>query len=273
MHFDSPRYHNFPSNSLGNGRDESQRLTENRVPNLQHTMYVWAAAVTLAQGLSGLPPPACPGDSLMSSSRCQPFNHCLRWRDLPVNLAHLGAQRIGDYAPVMCEDPERYNLRGIPMLTETQLTTVWERQIDAEVRSFYFADLTHRYSLQKQVITFTTFFLASGAAATLVGKCPSWVAIVLSLVAALLIAYSVAFNIDGKVMTMSKLHGEWATLAVEYESLRDGPDGENAGSILRELLRRDLEASRIATTDAPHDEKRMDRWADHVFQAHGLANG
>ena len=99
------------------------------------------------------------------------------------------------------------------MLTEAQYKTAWERQIDAEVRSLYFADLTRRYAWQKQTITFLTFFLASGAAATLVAKLPPSVAITLSVLAAILTAYSVTIRIDVKISTMSKLHGDWANLA------------------------------------------------------------
>lgn len=159
------------------------------------------------------------------------------------------------------------------MLTDTQYKTVWERQIDAEVRSLYFADLTHRYAQQKQANTFLTFFLASGAAASLVAKLPSWVAILLSTLVAILTAYSVALRIDQKISTMSKLHSDWATLAVEYEHLRENPDAENTDVVLNDLLRRDLEASKTASTEAPNDQKRIARWTAQVFSYHGLPNG
>jgi hypothetical protein len=159
------------------------------------------------------------------------------------------------------------------MLTDTQYKTVWERQIDAEVRSLYFADLTHRYAQQKQAMTFLTFFLSSGAAVTLIAKFPPWVAIMLSALVALMTAYSVALRIDAKISTMSKLHGDWATLAVEYENLRENPNGVNTDAVLNDLLRRDLEASKIASTEAPNDQKRIARWTDQVFSYHGLPNG
>ncbi len=159
------------------------------------------------------------------------------------------------------------------MLTDQQKIDVWERQIQAEVRSLYFADLTHSYARGKQYITFLTFFLSSGAAATLIGKAPIWVAVLFSLIAAVLTAYSVAVGLDTKISTLSKLHGNWALLAIEYERLREKADADNADSLLEGLLLRDLEASKLATTDAPYDGKRMDRWTDHVFQAHRLVHG
>jgi hypothetical protein len=159
------------------------------------------------------------------------------------------------------------------MLTDQQETDVWERQIQAEVRSLYFAELTHDYARRKQYITFLTFFLSSGAAATIIGKAPAWVAITLSVVAAALAAYSVAIGLDTRIATLSKLHGDWALLAIEYERLRFDPDAENATNLLESLLLRDLEASKLATTDAPYDSKRMDRWTDQVFETHRLVHG
>jgi hypothetical protein len=156
------------------------------------------------------------------------------------------------------------------MLTDSQYKSVWERQIEAEVRSLYFADLTHRFAQQRQAITFLTFFLSSGAAAILVAKLPSWVAILLSILVALLTAYSVALRLDVKISTMSKLHGEWATLAIGYEQLRENADGEDTDAVLSDLLRRDLEASKLAAIEAPNDQERMARWTDQVFLQHGL---
>jgi hypothetical protein len=93
------------------------------------------------------------------------------------------------------------------MLTEAQSQTAWKGQLAAEVRSLYFADLTSWYALQKQVITFSTFFLSSGAVVTLIGKFDPWVAIMFSVLVALMAAYSMALGIDRKVATMSGLHG------------------------------------------------------------------
>ena len=89
----------------------------------------------------------------------------------------------------------------------------------AEVRSLYFGDFANRYSRRKQVITFVTFFLSSGAAATLVGKSPSWVPLVLSILGALLTAYSLAFGLERLVRTMARLHYSWNQIATDYDRL------------------------------------------------------
>ncbi len=156
------------------------------------------------------------------------------------------------------------------MLKEEELTDVWERQIQAEIRSLYFADLTTEYAKRKQFITFLNFFLASGAAATLIGKAPAWVAIVLSTLSALCSAYAVATGLDGKILILSKLHGEWSQLAIEYEKLRNHPEVTEAANMFAILVRRGLEASSLATTDAPYRAKLVERWTDHVFKTHGL---
>jgi hypothetical protein len=159
------------------------------------------------------------------------------------------------------------------MLTEAQDTKAWERQIESEVRSLYFADLTHVYSARKQAITFLTFFLSSSAAATLLGKAPIWVAIVCSSLVAVVTAYSVAVGLDAKIATVSKLHGDWALLAIEYENLRENASAPDAAKVLAALLRRELEASKLGASDAPNESERMDRWTDLVFQNHGFSNG
>lgn len=58
------------------------------------------------------------------------------------------------------------------MLSEFEISRVWENMLAAETRSFYFADLASRYTRTKQWITGGSFFFASGAAATVVGKEP-----------------------------------------------------------------------------------------------------
>jgi hypothetical protein len=105
------------------------------------------------------------------------------------------------------------------MLTEAQITSIWERQIAAEVRALYFADLASSYTTQKQWITGSSFFLASGAAAALVAKSPSWVPLVLACITAVLSAYTVARGMDGATRTMSKFQFSWSELASSYEAL------------------------------------------------------
>lgn len=156
------------------------------------------------------------------------------------------------------------------MLTADDLASAWEQQIKAEIRSLYFADLTVKYSRRKQVITFANFFLASGAAATLLGKAPAWVAIALSLFSALCTAYVVATGLDRKIATLSKLQGDWSLLAIEYERIRKHPESEEAVSTYAVLTQRGVDASKLAASDTPYKKKLVDYWTEQVFKSHGL---
>lgn len=158
------------------------------------------------------------------------------------------------------------------MLTAEQINDVWESQISAEVRSLYFGDLASRYSIQKQWITGLSFFLSSSAAATLLGKLPLWCPIALSLLVALISAYAVAANLDSKVRTMGKLHYAWTLIGNDYKRLWNHVYEDDAESELESLQRRELEISELATTDAPNDPKRMERWQDQVFKLHRLGS-
>jgi hypothetical protein len=156
------------------------------------------------------------------------------------------------------------------MLTDSQIEEVWEGQVSAEVRSLYFGDFAGVYSLRKQWITGLSFFLSSGAAATLIAKLPVWVPIALSIIVAVITAYAVAVNLDSKIRTMAKLHYAWNQIGNDYTRLWSHTYSEGAESELADIKRRELEVSELATTDAPHDPKRMLRWQDQVLKLHRL---
>lgn len=158
------------------------------------------------------------------------------------------------------------------MLTQDQIDDVWESRIFAEIRSLYFGDLASHYSLQKQWITGLSFFLSSGAAATLIGKLPVAFPIVLSLLVAVISAYAVAVNLDSKIRTMAKLHFAWNQIGNDYNRLWNHTYSDDAEAELNDLERRETEFSELATTDAPNDPKRMLRWTDQVFKLHRLEN-
>ena len=156
------------------------------------------------------------------------------------------------------------------MLTESQIEDVWKRQIAAETRALYFADLANRYTVQKKWITAFSFFLSSGAAVTLLAKMPGWVPITLSIVTAAITAYATAFGLDSRMRSMSKLYAQNSQLASDYERLWNNVYAEDAPALLNALVHRDNEISEVATTEAPNDQKRMARWQDYIFQQHGL---
>jgi hypothetical protein len=156
------------------------------------------------------------------------------------------------------------------MLTEPQISDVWEGQVSAEVRSLYFGDLASEYTRRKQWITGLSFFLSSGAAATLIAKLPVWVPIALSVIVALITAYAVAVNLDSKIRTMAKLHYAWNQIGNDYRRLWNHTYSEEAESEFADIQRREMEFSELATTDAPNEPKRLLRWQAQVFKLHRL---
>ena len=150
------------------------------------------------------------------------------------------------------------------VLTESERKTVWDKMIQSEVRSYYFASLASRYARQKQLLTGISFFLSSGAAATLVGKLPNYIAISLSIVAALIAAYSIAVSLDKRVIALSRLHTQWSQLCADYEHLWNHLDEEDAAQIYQELLERGRTASENGL-DLPYDEKALNKWTNFVF--------
>ncbi len=156
------------------------------------------------------------------------------------------------------------------MLTQEEITSLWERMLSAEVRALYFADLANRYTQQKQWITGASFFLASGAAASLLGKLPTWVPLLLSCVTALLSAYSVARGLDGATRTMAKFHSAWSELAAQYDTLWNHTHTESASTQLHQLISKEIELSTQAATEAPNLQDRMGFWQDHVLRQRHL---
>ncbi len=158
------------------------------------------------------------------------------------------------------------------MLTEVQILQVWESMLEAETRSLYFADLASRYTRRKQVITALTFFLSSGAAATLIAKTPEWVPLVLAIVPALANAYSMAAGLDRKVATMVELHATWNGIAGDYNRLWNHVHDDDAELLLEKIVQAEREPSKVASTEAPNNQRLMGKWLDHVCAMRHLTN-
>lgn len=156
------------------------------------------------------------------------------------------------------------------MLSEDQITDVWERQISAEVRSLYFAELTNQYSRKKQWITFTTLFLSFSAAGSLLARSPIWVPTTLSVLVAVITAYTIAINLDLTIRSTSKLQSAWSELAFDYARLWDNTYADDAQQTLSALARRERELSDLGATDAPHHPKRVEYWQDYVLRQRNL---
>jgi hypothetical protein len=156
------------------------------------------------------------------------------------------------------------------MLNDEQIARTWQNMLDAETRALYFADLASAYTRRKQTITGITFFLASGAAATIAASAPQWVPLTMSLISAILGAYSISVGLDRKIATMAKLHGSWSRIADEYFTLWNNTADEDAPSRLDRIVQMEREPSELATTEAPNDQRRIGKWQDIVFMKHGL---
>lgn len=151
------------------------------------------------------------------------------------------------------------------MLNDDQIARLWEHMLGAEVRTLYFADLTARYTRQKQVITGLAFFFSSGAAVTILSRAPTWLPTVLALLVAALTAYALATNLDRRIVTMAKLHATWSQLATLYDRLWFHVTDPDAERQLESLLDREGPPSELAAEAAPNDQRLLGRWQDHVL--------
>jgi len=156
------------------------------------------------------------------------------------------------------------------MLNQDQINKVWENMLASEARSLYFRDLTNRYTRRKQWITGLSFFLSSGAAATVIAKAPTSVPVLLALGSAAITAYAMAVNLDGLIGTMAKLHSSWNQISTDYDRLWNHAFDEDAEDRLDEIIGRERNASELATTDAPNDQKLLGQWQERVFVSHHL---
>jgi hypothetical protein len=158
----------------------------------------------------------------------------------------------------------------ISVLKDSQIARVWEDMLAAETRSLYFGDLASRYAGRKQWITGLSFFFSSSAAATAVGKSPQLVPVILAIAVAVMNAYAMAVNLDGQIATMVKLHGLWNQIGLDYDRLWNHAYDDDAEERLEKIANNEKEASEIATTNAPNDERLFSKWQDRVFALYHL---
>lgn len=156
------------------------------------------------------------------------------------------------------------------MLNDYQINSVWENLLAAETRALYFGELTTRYTRRKQIITGLTFFLSSGAAATIIAKAPAWVPTIQAVTVALVSAYAMAVGLDGRIATLAKLQSAWSEIATAYERLWNHAWDDDAEDELTRIIDRETEPSSLAATSAPHDPRLIERWQTRVFAMHGV---
>src|ERR1035438_10326117 len=62
-----------------------------------------------------------------------------------------------------------------------------------------------------------------------------------------------AVNLDGKILTIAKLHSSWSSIAKDYDRLWNHVYEQDAEDCLNKILQSEKEPSEVATTDAPND--------------------
>ena len=120
------------------------------------------------------------------------------------------------------------------------------------------------------MITGASFFLSSAAAATIIGRSPSWVPIACAVVTAAATAYAMASNLDGQIATLAKLHATWSQLATQYGRLWQHVEDPDGAAQLQRLQERELEPSELAVRSAPYNEPLLAKWQARVFQLYHL---
>jgi hypothetical protein len=151
------------------------------------------------------------------------------------------------------------------MLTDGQVNRVWEKMLQAEVRSLYFGDLATYYTRNKQILTGLSFVLSSGAAATVAAHASWWYPFVSSAISAALTGYSIAVGLDRKAATMAKLHGSWNQLQADYERLWYHWGDDDAEAQFDALQKQERSASETGSVEAPYDVPRIEKWTHLVY--------
>jgi hypothetical protein len=158
------------------------------------------------------------------------------------------------------------------MLSDAQIKRVWEGMLSAEVRSDYFAELSGSYQRNQKVATWSTLFLSSGAAVSMLTNLPanfSWVRVALPCLAAAVSLYSVVMQNQKLAIDASDLHARWNRLAMEYTRLWENVYEENALDKLNSLDDKAVDLSKTGTS-FPNRKGSMLRWQAYVEQQHGV---
>lgn len=157
------------------------------------------------------------------------------------------------------------------MLTQLQQRTVWENWYGAEVRAYYFADLSAFFRIRQRVITWASLFGSSGALAAVIGTWLSltwpWLPAVVALVPTGLGLYSLVADNQQRAADSRDLHNRWSALASEYRRLWDDMYADDAPRRLVELEATGRELSGLGIA-LPHVETRIARWQNHVEREH-----
>ncbi len=150
-------------------------------------------------------------------------------------------------------------------MTPDQAGRVWEKMLEAKVRSLYCADMASRRTKRKQWILGLSFVLSSGAAVTAFGGLAPWVPATLAILVAALTGYSIAASLDQSILALSRLHGSWNQLQNEYERLWCRWYEDHADNRFEGLPHRVSELSETASTGSPWKPDVMSEWERVVY--------
>lgn len=147
-------------------------------------------------------------------------------------------------------------------MTDAQNQRVWESRIEAEARSYYFADIASRESTLKRIFTGVSFVFSSAAIVTMLSLLPRWPSVGISVIVALVNGYQIAVGQDAKIKTASKLYVEWSRLEQDYDRLWNNIHEADAETLLHQYLARERDLSETGATEIDHNEKRWIKWLD-----------
>ncbi len=150
-------------------------------------------------------------------------------------------------------------------MTENDAGQVWREARQAQVRSLYFGDMLSRYMRRKQWVVGLSLGLSSGAVVSAIGGPWSELTPLLAAIVAILNAWSIAANLDQKIVTLARLQAAWEDLRIEYNDVWSEWYEDDAASRFMALQRRARELGVLASTGAPWDQKAVTRWEQFVY--------
>ena len=157
------------------------------------------------------------------------------------------------------------------MLSEYEQKIVWDGLLGAEIRAAYFAELSGRYMRRQRLLVLGSLVMSSAAFLSLVTVAVppnlEWVKPTLTLLAAILSAWSLVAKNERSSIDSADLHFRWNMLAIDFDGLWADSFGDGASVRLAELRKREAEISKSSTA-FPDDGSLMERCQDNVLMHH-----
>jgi hypothetical protein len=156
-------------------------------------------------------------------------------------------------------------------LSDFQQKTLWEAWLSAEIRAGYFALLSVTFQARQRYLTIASAVLSSGATLsfliTVIPPNYTWVRPVLTVLAAVVSAVSVAMRYERAAIDSQDLHSRWNSLAMEYEDLWSNIYAEDASDTLKALRKKEAEVSKSGVA-MPTVDTLLIKAQDNVLMHH-----